>query len=135
MSVTGKCLCGAVRFAADAVDAEHHACHCSMCRGWTGGPMMAATVSGVSFQGEENLGRYKSSDWAERGFCKQCGTSLFYHLKDPEMYMIATGVFDDSEQFRMVGEIYVDEKPTGYAFAGDHPRLTGDEFLASIGQS
>ena len=31
------------------------------------------------------------------------------------------------------GEIYIDEKPGGYDFAGEHPRLTGEEFMQSIG--
>jgi hypothetical protein len=31
-----------------------------------------------------------------------------------------------------VGEIFVDNKPAGYAFAGDHPRLTEAEFLAQF---
>ncbi len=134
MSATGKCLCGAVTFAAENVDAHVHACHCSMCRGWTGGPMLAATVSGITFTGDEHIKRYASSDWAERGFCAECGSNLFYHLKDPGMYMMATGLFDDAGQFSLAGEIYVDEKPAGYDFAGEHPRLTGEEFLASLNQ-
>ena len=133
MSNTGKCLCGAVTFTADAVDTHVHACHCSMCRGWTGGPMQAAQVGEVTFSGEENLTRYASSEWAERGFCSLCGSSLFYYLKPQSMYMMATGSFDNTDQFEMAGEIFVDEKPAGYNFAGDHPRLTGAEFMASVG--
>ncbi|MEM9621559.1 MAG: GFA family protein [Pseudomonadota bacterium] len=132
MSATGKCLCGKVTFTADNVENHVHACHCSMCRGWTGGPMLAASVGSVSFAGEQYVKRYASSEWAERGFCGECGTSLFYRLKEPEMYMMAIGAFDDAEQFAVAGEIYIDEKPAGYAFAGDHPRLTGEEFLASM---
>ena len=133
MSVTGKCLCGAVKFSAEEIDPHVHACHCSMCRGWTGGPMLGASVGSISFAGEEHIKRYASSDWAERGFCSECGSSLFYHLKEPGMYIMATGCFDDAELFSLAGEIYVDEKPSGYNFAGDHSRLTGAEFMASVG--
>ena len=135
MSATGQCLCGAVKFTAEDVDTHIHACHCSMCRNWTGGPMQAAQVGKVDFTGEEFVKRYASSEWAERGFCTECGTSLFYRLKEPEMYMLATGLFDDGEQFELAGEIFIDEKPSGYAFAGDHPRMTAAEFMASIGAS
>ena len=134
MSATGKCLCGAVRFCADAVDPHVHACHCSMCRAWNGGPMLAATVGSISFESEAFIKRYPSSAWAERGFCTECGSSLFYYFKPRDMYILATGSFDDPEQFTLAGEIYVDEKPSGYSFAGDHPRLTGAEFLASLEQ-
>ena len=133
MSATGQCLCGAVKFTAEDVDTHVHACHCSMCRNWTGGPMQAAQVGNVEFSGEEFIKRYASSDWAERGFCTECGTSLFYRLKEPEMYMMPTGAFDDADQFELAGEIFIDEKPSGYSFAGDHPRMTAAEFMASIG--
>ncbi len=134
MSVTGKCLCGAVSFTADSVETHVHACHCATCRKWTGGPMLAARVDNASFTGEQFIKRYASSSWAERGFCGECGSSLFYCLKESGTYIITTGAFDDVEQFDMAGEIFIDEKPGGYDFAGDHPRLTGAEFLASMGQ-
>ncbi|MFT7653150.1 MAG: hypothetical protein ACI9ON_004351 [Limisphaerales bacterium] len=132
MSSLGKCLCGAVSFEANEIDPHVHACHCSMCRTWTGGPMMAASVGEISFKGEESIARYASSEWAERGFCKQCGTSLFYRLKEQDMYIMATGCFDEADQFDLAGEIFFDEKPSSYNFAGDHPRLTGEEFMASL---
>ncbi|NOX50905.1 MAG: GFA family protein, partial [Gammaproteobacteria bacterium] len=120
------------KFTAEDIDTHVHACHCSMCRGWTGGPMLAASVGSVEFSGESNIKRYASSEWAERGFCAQCGSSLFYHLKEPNMYIMATGCFDNAEQFSLAGEIFIDEKPSSYNFAGDHSRLTGEEFLASM---
>jgi len=43
----------------------------------------------VSFAGEENVAVYKSSDWAERGFCKQCGTHLFYRFHGNQHMMLA----------------------------------------------
>lgn len=135
MVATGKCLCGAVSFAAQAVDTHVHGCHCSMCRNWAGGPMLAAGVGSVVFQGEDNISRYASSDWAERGFCRECGSNLFYRLKEPDQYLLCMGAFDDETVFELAGEIYIDEKPRGYEFAGEHPRQTGDEFLASIQQS
>ena len=134
MSGSGQCLCGAVKFTAEGMDPHIHACHCTMCRGWNSGPMMGVNVASVTFEGEESIKRYASSEWAERGFCQECGSSLFYHLKEPSMYTMSMGAFDDDSQFSVHGEIYIDEKPDGYNLAGDHPRLTGAEFLASIGQ-
>lgn len=133
MSESGKCLCGAVTFEAEDIDTHVHACHCNMCRGWTGGPMQAAQVGKIKFTGEENITRYASSEWAERGFCSRCGSNLFYYLIPQSMYLMATGTFDNADQFELAGEIFIDEKPTGYEFAGDHPRLTGAEFMASMG--
>jgi len=133
MSSSGKCLCGAVTFTAETVDSHVHACHCTMCRNWSGGPLLAAQASGVTFSGEASLKTYKSSEWAERGFCSECGTSLYYRMSGADEFILCTGSFDDAEQFALAGEIYIDEKPSSYAFAGDHPRMTGQEFMASLG--
>ena len=132
-SAKGHCLCGAVTFEARQVDTHVHGCHCTMCVRWSGGSLMSAMAQEVSFDGEDHIGRYQSSAWAERGFCQQCGSNLFYRLKEGEGYIMCMGAFDDPAQFELVGEIYVDEKPPGYNFAGDHPRQTGAEFMASLG--
>ena len=120
MNLTGRCLCGAVTFEALEVKTEFHVCHCSMCRRWNGSPAMASEVGSVVFDGQEHIERYPSSDWAERGFCKRCGTHLFYLLK-PNQYIMSVGGFD-KQPFQITGEIYCDDKPSGYHFAGDHPR-------------
>jgi len=125
-------LCGAVTFAADDVEAGLHVCHCSMCRRWAGGPTFSTGATGVAFRGEENIQRYSSSAWAERGFCKLCGSSLFYRLKETDHYVLNMGAIDDQGSFKIASEIYVDDKPPGYEFAGTHLRLTGEEFLASL---
>ena len=130
---TGKCLCGAVKFTAKDVNPNHSACHCSTCRKWGGGgPFFGVRNKGVTFEGEEHIGRYASSSWAERGFCKECGTTLFYYLKPMSAHMMSVGAFDDPTPFRLASEIFIDDKPEGYAFAGDHPRLTGAETLAKF---
>lgn len=134
MKATGRCLCGAVSYSAEDVETDIHTCHCSMCRRWTGGPAFAATVGSVAFEGEENIARYDSSAWAERGFCSRCGTNLFYRMKEPNQYVLWMGTFDDPAPFRVAGEIFIDEKPATYELAGDHPRLTGAEFMAVLQQ-
>jgi hypothetical protein len=95
--------------------------------------MLAVSADAVTFQGKDKIRRYASSEWAERGFCSQCGSNLFYRMKDPEQYILCMGAFDDETGFELAGEIYIDEKPSGYNFAGEHPRHTGAEFLASLG--
>lgn len=135
MTATGHCLCGAVSFTAEDVETDIHTCHCSMCRRWAGGPGFAAGVGSVQFSGEELITRYDSSTWAERGFCSRCGSNLFYRLKDADHYILQMGTFDDQSPFKVSGEIYIDEKPAGYDLAGDHPRMTGEEFMASLQQN
>ena len=130
---SGKCLCGAVQFTAEGVEDHCHACHCGMCRRLCGGgPFLAANTKRVVFEPTESLGRYESSSWAERGFCKKCGTTLFYFLKPMHSYMIGIGAFDDQSRFRLSREIFIDHKPEAYSLVGDHPRLTEAETMAAF---
>lgn len=128
-SAGGQCLCGAVRFTVDSVDPEFYACHCNMCLRWCGGPFLSVASTGMKFEDTEHLAVFDSSEWAERGFCRVCGTSIFYHVKELDEYDINTGTFGDASSFKMIGEIFVDQKPATYEFAGDHPRLTGAEAI------
>ena len=120
----GSCLCGAIEVTAD----DHHdigLCHCSMCRRWSGGPMFAVECgSNVGISGKPV--RYRSSDWAERGFCGNCGTHLFYHLLQGDQYVLPAGLFQD-QSFRLDSEIFIDEKPAFYDMANDTKKLTGQQ--------
>lgn len=92
--------------------------------------MFAAAVGDVNFEDETNLARYTSSAWAQRGFCKLCGSHLFYFLKPVGQYLMSVGTFDDPVAFTLAREIYTDHKPAGYGFSGDLPQLTEADVLA-----
>ncbi len=137
MAIQGKCLCGAVQFEVDDVH-EIDVCHCSTCRNWNGGPFVGADIRGqVTFTSDSTLTWFASSEWAKRGFCSTCGSSLFYRLNEQDdFWSISAGVFDLPAGLSIGKEIFVDEKPDYYDFSGDQPRYTGPEFLAMIqGQS
>lgn len=138
-AVTGQCLCGSVSFKVTSPIERVDACHCQMCRRWAGGPFMGADVreaGGIAFENEDTLTWFESSDWAERGFCSKCGSSLFYRLKGrDDFWAIASGALDLPAGFEITKEIFIDEKPDFYALAGDRPRYTGEEFLAMIQSS
>ncbi len=78
----GSCLCGQVRFVAEFPSKWCAHCHCSMCRKSHG----AGYVTWVGFEqdqvtftrGQEQLGWYESSADAQRGFCRNCGSSMFF---------------------------------------------------------
>ena len=118
--MSGRCLCGAVRFVAEGVESEFDACHCGMCRRWTGGPFFTSRAQSVVFEGTAALVRYPSSDWAERGFCRFCGSTLFYYLKPTETFAMSVGAFDDSSAFRL-SEEYLHRQKTGRICDGRRP--------------
>lgn len=128
---TGHCLCGAVKVTVEAELSQVDICHCSMCRRWAGGPYFAMDCkSALTFTGEDKIKRYRSSDWAERAFCSECGTNLFYRLVEPDHYVLSAGLFDDQSAFHLEGQIFIDEKPAYYDFANKTKSMTGAEVFA-----
>lgn len=130
-ALAGHCLCGAVRFRAVPVHREMDICHCGMCRRWSGGVFMGVMCTEkVEVENEAALGIYKSSDFAERCFCKECGSALFWRMRDGSLTSVSAQAFDDAEAFALTMQIYVDEQPRNYAFANETKRLTGAEVAA-----
>jgi len=129
-SLTGQCLCGAVRFTAKAEKLSVIGCHCDMCRRWSAGPFMALNCKEVDFESGENIARLRTSDWAERGHCTKCGSNLFYHIVDSTDYQMAAGLFDDQSKFRLSLQVYIDRKPEFYEFANETKMMTEAEVIA-----
>jgi hypothetical protein len=124
----GHCLCGAVRLASPEARAIG-ACHCGFCRRWGGGPLLAVHCgSDVQWQGVEHIEVFSSSEWAERAFCRKCGTHLYYKLLVTGEYFVPAGVFD-SNDFELASQIYIDNKPGYYSFAEQTPMLTEQQVL------
>ena len=87
---------------------------------------------GSSFKAnsDENLGVYKSSEWAERGFCRECGTSLFYRLKGGKQYYVSVEAIEDLQHISLTEEVFIDEKPDYYGFSQTTKQMTGAELFA-----
>ena len=133
----GQCLCGAVQVTVRNAPHDLGACHCAMCRRWTGSAFITLDVpeSDMTVTGADHVRSYTSSDWAERSFCGTCGSTLWYRLKHgmgPTDYYMAAGLIDDLSGQRLTREIFIDKKPAAFAFAGPTHQLTEAEFLASL---
>lgn len=127
----GSCLCGNVQVTVVNLCHSLSTCHCNMCRKWTGGPLFALDCGvDVEFCGGENISVYNSSDWAERGFCKLCGSSLFYRLKANRQYFMPAGLFDQIDYLSFDQELFIEEKPGYYDFANNTDKLTGERLFA-----
>lgn len=130
----GCCLCGAVHVAVENMNHNVGACHCNTCRKWCGGPYMAVDCgTKVSFQGKDKIVVFNSSDWAERGFCGNCGTHLFYRLKESRLYYMPADLFDEGPELIFESEVFIEEKPGYYSFANATRKMTGEECFAEYG--
>ena len=136
---TGGCLCGAVRYTLAEQPTSYGACHCGICRKFSGGIELGLNVppGGLTWNADEQLATFSSSDWAERGFCKVCGSSLFWRLTMPGemqgLMSVAAGSLDDMSGLEFDTEVYIDHKPASHAFAGDRNRMTEADVLEMVG--
>ncbi|MCA3564316.1 MAG: GFA family protein [Methylocystis sp.] len=128
----GRCLCGAARFTARVVKDHAAACHCNMCRRWAGGPFIGVEVSDLTFDKDAQLTVYRSSDWAERISCAACGGGLAWRMQDGSFSTVPTAVFDPPLELPLELEIYIDEKPEGYAFANVPRQMTGSQVMSAF---
>ncbi len=138
-STSGSCLCGEVEYELAEEPTSYGACHCGMCRKFSGGIELGIQVpaGGVRFVPTDKLAVYESSEWAERGFCMLCGSSIFWRLtaEGPMqgMFSIAAGTLEDMSGMEFDAEVYIDHKPDSHSFAGERARLTEAEVLAAAG--
>jgi hypothetical protein len=137
---TGGCLCGTVRYRLTEPPAAFGACHCQMCRRFSGGVELGVQVlpGGIVWESDETVRTYRSSDWAERGFCSVCGSSLFWRLTAPGpmrgMLALSAGTLDSFAGLDFESEVYIDAKPHAYAFAGERKRMTEADVMAMVAQ-
>ncbi|MEM8729239.1 MAG: GFA family protein [Pseudomonadota bacterium] len=129
--LAGGCACGAVRFHARDVPLQVGICHCETCRRWTGSALLGVTIpeDNVRWDGEDQIARRQSSSFAERAWCKACGSGLYFRFTGEGDHVggieLPIGLFDDTEGMELHNEIFIDHKPDTYAFvANDRQVLT-----------
>ena len=102
--ITGGCQCGAVRYALTAEPTNPNVCYCRMCQKAFGN--VFGSFAGVRpDQFEITRGAmawFASSDFADRGFCRDCGTPLAYRFRDRPRISVSLGSLDDPESIRPV---------------------------------
>ena len=128
--ISGRCLCGAIRITLQQARTGISICHCWMCRRW-GGPFAGLGADSFVMEGgEEHVGVYRSSEWAERAFCRTCGSNLWYRFIPGDLHSFLAGLFDLPETFAIDEQIFVDEKPRWYDLAQQTTMKTGAEIIA-----
>jgi hypothetical protein len=118
---TGRCLCGAVRYEVNGPLRDVTLCHCGECRRWHGHVCAATSVRSehlrfVTDSGLRWIDSPQSAAHARRGFCGDCGSSLFWDAPDRDTISIAAGTLDPPTGLRTVRQIYTED-------AGDYYEL------------
>lgn len=126
-----SCLCGAVNITAKDVNPKFTVCHCQSCRKWGGAPFFAVKCgTKVHINGGNSVKEYESSSWASRGFCKECGTHLFYKFKERGEYNMPVGMFPNLKGLEMDMQYFSDMRPSYYCFSNETQEMTTAEIMA-----
>lgn len=128
---TAQCLCTGVKVSVAEVNPKFTLCHCDQCRTWGGGPFFAVQCgTDVMFEGREKIREFDSSAWAVRGFCSDCGTHLYYRLKQTDSYNMPMGLFPQVENMVMSMQYFSDKRPASYCFSNETAEMTEAEVMA-----
>lgn len=109
---TGGCQCGAVRFAAGAILDNPHLCHCRMCQRATGNffaPLVGVPNERLVWTGAAPS-VFESSEGYERGFCRDCGTPLFYRRVGAAHTSLMIAAFDDPSGIPLLYEFGIESR-------------------------
>jgi hypothetical protein len=127
---TGGCLCGAVRYEVHGLLRPIVMCHCTQCRRVTGHHMAATAARHGDFRllTQAGLRWYTSSAEARRGFCTQCGSTLFWQGAARDYISIAAGSLDDSSGLWTACHIFTADKGGYYEITDSAPQRRDGNF-------
>lgn len=112
--ITGRCLCGAVSYSADAEPVVQGVCHCTDCQRQTGNPFSVivgvprdalkvegSTLASYATTGEDHGGE------THRNFCSACGSPVFsIAAAVPELAFVKAGSLDDASWVQPAAEVW-----------------------------
>ncbi len=127
MEHRGSCLCGAIAFEVKGELPAPDACHCTKCRKHSGHVLAGSDVKreALTIHGVESLTWYQSSEKVRRGFCRTCGSSLFFDPLDTAKHDwigVCMGAFDTPTRTKLAIHIFVADKGDYYDIADGVPQ-------------
>jgi hypothetical protein len=118
VTVTGGCLCGAVRYEIAAEPITSRICWCRNCqRIGAGSGTVNVCFSSASTTIHGELADYvsiaDSGNTMHRRFCRNCGVHLFSEAEArPHLIFVRVGTLDDPEIGKPLASIWVSQAPS-----------------------
>ena len=122
-TLSGSCVCQSIQFSTTGHARDIIACHCKECRKSSGHYSAATAVEPkhLSITDNGSLKWYRASDSAQRGFCSNCGSSLFWKPDSGDRISIYAGSLDNTGGLTITNHIYVAEKGNYYTIDNTMP--------------
>ncbi|MXP25140.1 GFA family protein [Altererythrobacter indicus] len=109
--IEGGCLCGACRYTSTGEILNIRACHCHRCQKATGAAFYARVMvplESVAMSGP--VGWCGSDGDVRRGFCQNCGTSLFSERQSAGTVGLSMGSIDTPDRYAPQEHIWTSSK-------------------------
>lgn len=125
LRASGGCLCGAVKYEVHGALYNVINCHCSKCRRTHGNFSAYASSKreDLKFVEESGLKWYRSvtdeTPDVYRGFCKECGSSLFWDARSDAHMYISAGTLDQPTGLKTIAHIWLSQAGDYYEFTDD----------------
>ncbi len=112
----GGCHCGKVRFEIRGQLDNPVMCHCNLCRKLHGHVSAYARFNRKDLHliEEDGLRWYRMSGKTDRGFCKLCGTGIFWRPVRSRSMAVMPSTLDDTSQLTLSGQIFCADEGNYY---------------------
>lgn len=127
-TIKGGCLCGQVQFQLHGKIRGVVNCHCSKCRKFHGnyGAYTSIKMEYLKITEQKSLKWFKSptdeTPNVHRGFCSECGSSLFWHPRDQAYIAVAAGSLESPTNLETIGHVWCSQKTDFYKIEDDLPQ-------------
>jgi hypothetical protein len=126
--ITGRCLCGNVRFQITGSLGPIVHCHCAQCRQATGTAFATnANVrrDEIAFtSGFDGITQYESSPGKFRAFCSRCGSPMFSRsIDDPDNLRVRLGTLEQDPGGRPIVHVWVADKAPWFEITDELPQI------------
>ncbi|PTX51073.1 hypothetical protein IQ03_01789 [Gemmobacter caeni] len=123
-----SCLCGDCVLDLPAPSGPITACHCVQCRKASGHFSASFDVpeQSVHWQRRDGLAEYRSAAGGTRGFCRSCGSGLWFRATDGA-FSVEAGAVDGPTGGKLAAHIFVAERGDYYSLDDAVPQFAGAE--------
>ena len=123
-SLSASCLCNGISMTIKGQFRPVINCHCIQCTKTHGNYAAYTSVleQNIIFKSKKTLKWFQSSAKAKRGFCKKCGSSIFFKRLGSKAVSISAGLFRNPSKLKTISHIYVKNKRDYYKILDDLPK-------------
>ena len=127
--IGGGCLCGAVRYVIQGRLRDVIDCHCWKCRRFHGhvGAYTSVRREQLVLTAQSGLKWYRSVTDEKfdvhRGFCGECGSSLFWDPRGAPNIAVAAGSLDQPTGLKTIGHVWVSQAADYYSMTDGLPQF------------